>query len=67
MATSWSDHYVANQADGGNLQALCEKDHSELADLAKGLLEDSDKFARNLSSSGGSNVIMIPSGNPDEV
>jgi hypothetical protein len=67
MATSWSDYYVANQADGGNLQALCERDHSELADLAKGLLEDSNKFARTLSSSGGSNVIMIPSGNPDEV
>jgi hypothetical protein len=26
-----------------------------------------DKFARTLSSSGGSNVIMVPSGNPDEV
>ena len=67
MATSWSDYYVANGADGGHLQALCEKENSELADLAKGLLGDSDKFARTLNSSGGANVIMIPSGNPDEV
>jgi hypothetical protein len=67
MATSWSDYYVANEADGGYLQALCEKGHNDLADLAKGLLGDPDKFARTLSSSGGSNVIMVPSGNTDEV
>jgi hypothetical protein len=27
MANRWSDYYVANEADGGYLQALCEKDH----------------------------------------
>jgi hypothetical protein len=67
MATSWSDYYIANEADGGHLQALCKRDHSDLANLAKGILGDPKKFACTLNSSGGSNVIMVPSGNPDEV
>jgi hypothetical protein len=45
MATSWLDYYIANEADGGHLQVLCNKDHSDLAELAKGLLGGSDKFA----------------------
>jgi hypothetical protein len=61
MAPSWPDYYVANEADGGHLHVLCEKDHSKVADLTKGLLGDSNKFARTLNSSGGANVIMIPS------
>jgi hypothetical protein len=68
MANSWSDYYVANEADEqGHLQALCEGNHSEFSYRTKGLLGDSHKFALSLNSSGGANVIMIPSGNPDEV
>jgi hypothetical protein len=67
MATNWSDYYVANEADGGHLQVLCEKDHSDLANLAKGLLGDPEKFARTLNSSGASNVIMFPRGSPNEL
>ena len=45
MATSWLDYYTNNEADGGHLQALCDKDHCDLAKLAKGLLGDADKLA----------------------
>jgi hypothetical protein len=66
MATTWSDYYIANEADG-HLQALCKRDHSNLANLAKGLLGDPEKFACTLNSSCGFNLIMVPSGNPYEV
>jgi hypothetical protein len=69
MAANWADYCIANEADGGHLQALCEKDNlSKLAQLAKGLLGDADdNFACTLNSSDGANVIMIPSGRPNEV
>ncbi len=60
MATRWLDYYVANEADGGHLEALSDKDHSNLAKLAKAFHGDSNKVAGTLSSSRGSNMIMIP-------
>jgi hypothetical protein len=68
MATNWAYYYVANEVDGGDLQALFEKDNLNFVQLLKGLLRDAGaKFACTLIYSGGAKVIMISNGRPDEV
>jgi hypothetical protein len=59
MAT-WTDYYKNNDRDGGHLEYLFNRSQQELADLCKGHLEDPAAFALTISSSGGANVILVP-------
>ncbi len=59
MAT-WTNYYKDNDRDGGYLEYLFNKNQRDLADLCMGHVDDPSAFALTISTSGGANMILVP-------
>jgi hypothetical protein len=60
MAT-WTNYYTGNEGDGGHLEYLFEKSWQDLVDLCIGHLDDTASSALTILTSGGANLILLPS------